>query len=112
MRIWLLLLALLAPVGTTAHLPLTGIPSPQVVLYELAPAPVVPAIKARAAILVDLDSGATLFARDEHGRLAPASLTKVVTVLTALDALGLPRGCGDGHRARHHAAGKRHAPRP
>src|SRR2546428_11600665 len=89
MRIWLLLLALLAPVGKTAHLPLTGIPSPQVVLYELAPAPVVPAIKARAAILVDLDSGATLFARDEHGRLAPASLTKVVTVLTALDALGL-----------------------
>ena len=89
MRIWLLLLALLAPVGTTAHLPLTGIPSGQVELYELAPVPVVPAIKARAAILVDLDSGATLFSRGEHGRLAPASLTKVVTVLTALDILGL-----------------------
>src|SRR2546426_6671533 len=89
MRIWLLLLALLARVGTASHLPLTGIPSAQFELYELAPAPAVPAIKARAAILVDLDSGATLFARDWHGRLEPWSLTKVVTVLTALDALGL-----------------------
>jgi len=89
MRIWLLLLALLAPVGTASHLPLTGIPSGQVELYELAPAPAVPAIKARAALLLDLDSGTTLFARDSHGRFPPASLTKVVTVLTALDLLGL-----------------------
>ena len=89
MRIWLLLLALLAPVGTASHLPLTGIPSAQVELYELATAPAVPAIKARSAILLDLDSGTTLFARDSHGRFPPASLTKVVTVLTALDLLGL-----------------------
>src|SRR6184192_3194787 len=91
MRIWLLLLALLAPVGTAAHLPLSGTPPGQVELYELAPAPAVPAIMARAAILLDLDSGTTLYARDAQGRFPPASLTKVVTVLTALDELGRGR---------------------
>src|SRR5439155_15806539 len=91
MRIWLLLLALLAPVGTTAHLPLTGIPSPQVVLYELAPAPVVPAIKARAAILVELDTGATLFARDGQSRPGRAGMRKGVTCQTALYPLGSDR---------------------
>src|SRR3989441_13351078 len=89
MRIWLLLLALLAPVGTAAHLPLTGTPPGQVELYELTPTPAVPATKARSAILLDLDSGTTLFSHDAHGRFPPASLTKVVTVLTALDVLGL-----------------------
>src|SRR3989440_9630462 len=89
MRIWLLLLALLAPAGTAAPRPLTGPPPGQVELYELPPAPAVPAIRARAAILLDLDSGATLYARDAQERFPPASLTKVVTVLTALDVLGL-----------------------
>src|SRR5437867_5119534 len=89
MRIWLLLLALLAPAGTAPHLPLTGTPPGQVELYELTPAPAVPAIRARAAILLDLDSGTTLYARDAQGRFPPASLTKVVTVLTALDVLAL-----------------------
>src|SRR5205823_8936772 len=89
MGIWLLLIALLAPVTTAPHLPLTGVPSGQVELYELAPAPARPAIKARAAILLDLDSGKTLFALDAHGRLPPASLTKVLTALVALDVLRL-----------------------
>src|SRR5438067_10502982 len=89
MRIWLLLLALLAPVGTAAHLRLTGpAPGPDE-LSELTPAPAVPAIRARAAILLDLASGTTLYARDAQGRFPAASLTKVVTVLTALDVLGL-----------------------
>src|SRR5436309_15604424 len=89
MRIWLLLLALLAPAGTAAHLPLTGTPPGQVELYELTPAPAVPAIRARAAILLDLDSGTTLYPRDAQLRFPPASLTKVATLLTPLDVLGL-----------------------
>src|SRR5256886_14602393 len=88
MRIWLLLLALLAPAGTAAHLPLTGTPPGQVELYELTPAPAVPAIRARAAIVIDLDSGTTLYARDAQGRFPPASLAKGGTVLTALDVVG------------------------
>src|SRR3989454_9445561 len=88
MRIWLLLLAMLTPVAAQSHLPVTG--PAAVELYELAPtAPPAPVIKARSAILVDLDSGKTLYQLDPHGRHAPASLTKVVTALVALDYLRL-----------------------
>jgi len=86
MRIWLLLLALLMPVTAESHLPVTG--SSPVELYELAPTPQ-PVIKARSALLLDIDSGKILFQVDPHGRHAPASLTKVVTALVALDHLGL-----------------------
>src|SRR2546428_4857256 len=88
MRIWLLLLAMLTPVAAQSHLPVTG--PAAVELYELArTAPPAPVIKARSAILVDLDSGKTLFQVDPHGRHAPASLTKIVTALVALDHLRL-----------------------
>jgi D-alanyl-D-alanine carboxypeptidase len=86
MRIWLLLLALLMPVTAESHLPVTG--SSPVELYELAPTPP-PVIKARSALLLDVDSGKILFQVDPHGRHAPASLTKVVTALVALDHLRL-----------------------
>ena len=80
MRIWLLLLALLTPVTAQSHLSVTG--PAAVELYELAPmAPPAPIIKARSAVLVDLDSGKTLYQLDPHGRHAPASLTKIVTSL-------------------------------
>ncbi len=88
MPIWLLLLALLTPVAAESHLPVTG--PAAVELYELAPTPPPPpVIKARSAILVDLDSGKTLYQLDPHGRHAPASLTKIVTALVALDQLRL-----------------------
>ena len=88
MRIWLLLLALLMPVTAESHLAVTG--SLQVELYELAPTPPPPpVIKARSALLLDVDSGKILFQVDAHGRRAPASLTKVVTALVALDHLRL-----------------------
>jgi len=90
MEIWAIILALLAPMSGIWQLPATGVPPPKVEVFELArPAPTPPAIKARAAILVDLDSGITLFQFDPHGRHAPASLTKVVTALVALDHLRL-----------------------
>jgi len=88
MRIWLLLLALLTPVTAESHLPVTG--PAAVELYELAPTPPPPPVtKAKSAILVDLDSGKTLYQLDAHGRHAPASLTKIVTALVALDHLRL-----------------------
>ena len=88
MRIWLLLLALLTPVTAQSHLSVTG--PAAVELYELAPmAPPAPIIKARSAVLVDLDSGKTLYQVDPHGRHAPASLTKVVTAMVTLDHLRL-----------------------
>src|SRR5438874_3076665 len=86
MRIWLLLLALLTPVTAQSHLSVTG--PAAVELYELAPM-AAPVIKARSAILVDLDSGKTLHQLDPHGRHAPASLTKIITALVTLDHLRL-----------------------
>lgn len=88
MPTWLLLLALLAPVIDESQLPPTGSPVPRVEVYELVrPAPPPPALKARAAIVIDLDTSAVLYELDAHGRHAPASLTKVVTALVALDVL-------------------------
>src|SRR5256884_5242947 len=88
MRIWLPLLALLTPVTAESHLPVTG--PAAVELYELVPTPPPPPVtKARSAILVDLDGGKTLYQLDAHGRHAPASLTKIVTALVALDHLRL-----------------------
>jgi D-alanyl-D-alanine carboxypeptidase len=90
MGIWLLLLALLGPVATGAGLPATGSLRQSVEVYELVrPAPAPPSIKARSAILLDLDSGAVLFQLDAHGRRAPASLLKVATALVALEHLRL-----------------------
>ena len=88
MQVWAIIVALLAPVSTMGQLPATGPPSPTVQVYERA-RPVPPTIKARAAIVLDLDTGSTLYRLDPHGRHAPASLTKVVTALVALDHLGL-----------------------
>ena len=48
-------------------------------------------VTAQAGIVVDLDSGQVLWARDEHGARAPASLTKLMTVLVALSLAPLDR---------------------
>lgn len=89
MGIWLLLLALLNPVATGPGPPVTGSATQSVEVYELVrPAPAPPVIKARSAILLDLDSGGSLYQRDAQGRHAPASLLKVATALVALEHLG------------------------
>src|SRR5436190_1413987 len=97
MRIWLLLLALLTPVTAQSHLSVTG--PAAVELYELAPmAPPAPIIKARSAVLVDLDSGKTLYQVDPHGRHAPRHLRRA-------------HECEGGH-ARHGRHALRQPDRP
>ena len=46
-----------------------------------------PTLDAEAALVVDLDSGRPLFAMNSDQERAPASLTKVMTVLLALEAI-------------------------
>ena len=46
-------------------------------------------LHARSALLVDLDSNRVLWAKDPHLRRAPASLTKLMTALVALDLASL-----------------------
>jgi serine-type D-Ala-D-Ala carboxypeptidase (penicillin-binding protein 5/6) len=90
MGIWLLLLTLLNPVAAGSALPTTGSAAQRVEVYELVrPAPAPPIIKARSAIILDLDTGGVLYQLDAHGRHAPASLLKVATALVALEHLGL-----------------------
>jgi D-alanyl-D-alanine carboxypeptidase (penicillin-binding protein 5/6) len=45
-----------------------------------------PALTARAAIVVDVGSGDTLFEREADARLPPASTTKVLTAIVALES--------------------------
>jgi D-alanyl-D-alanine carboxypeptidase len=45
----------------------------------------VPAIKGQAAIVVDLNAGQILYQQNASGRLAEASLTKMVTAMVAVD---------------------------
>jgi len=44
-------------------------------------------VKADAYILMDADSGKVLLAKNEHKRLPPASMTKLMTLLLAVEAL-------------------------
>ena len=44
-------------------------------------------VKAEAYILIDADSGKVLLAKNEHKRLPPASMTKLMTLLLAVEAM-------------------------
>jgi D-alanyl-D-alanine carboxypeptidase len=51
----------------------------------LAAAPLAPTIAAGNAIVLDPDTKLALFERDSHERVAPASLTKIMTALVAIE---------------------------
>ncbi|MGE3272658.1 MAG: D-alanyl-D-alanine carboxypeptidase family protein, partial [Chloroflexota bacterium] len=63
-------------------------PPPDVVVADEPPTP---APRARAAIVVDADTGAVLYERNARAELAPASLTKMVTALVAVERSPLDR---------------------
>lgn len=46
-----------------------------------------PDILAKAALLVDANTGAVVYAKNEHQELYPASLTKIMTALLTLEAI-------------------------
>lgn len=53
--------------------------------YPLLKNKFVPDILAQAAIVIDKDSGVVIYAKNENLRFSPASTTKIMTALTALD---------------------------
>jgi D-alanyl-D-alanine carboxypeptidase len=61
--------------------PATPTPAPPVLVRELPP----PRITAEMAVVIDEASGAILYGRDEHREVAPASLTKIVTAMVAIE---------------------------
>ena len=82
----MVLVAMLMPVA--ASMPASGPSAEAVQVYELVqPAPAPPALKARAGIVIDMDTSQVLYQLNPHGRLPEASLTKVVTALVALDLM-------------------------
>lgn len=63
-----------------------------------------PILSSQGAFAVDLDSGVSLYDKNSNTQLLPASTTKIVTALTALDYFRLddilitPKSSVDGHR--------------
>ncbi len=59
----------------------------QIHVFGDRPAPF--ALDAKAAIMIDADTGAVLYAYNEHEKMQPASLAKIMTFYLTLDALKL-----------------------
>lgn len=79
-----------------------------------AAAPKPPKINANAAILMDAKTGEVLFAQNIHKRYAPASTTKVLTAILAIESGRLDeevevslRAAGTGGSSMHLYAGQR-----
>jgi D-alanyl-D-alanine carboxypeptidase len=74
------------PSPTPTPVPPTPTPLPPTPI----PQPVPPFdVSARAIAIIEAPCGALIYGRDEHASLAPASLTKIVTALTAIDRVNL-----------------------
>ena len=66
-----------------------------------------PEVKAKSALLMDIASGTVLYEQDAHKPLAPASVTKVMTMLLIMEAIDSGRiGWDDTVTASEEAASK------
>ena len=81
-----------------------------VLLLGLLPIPAKAAdlgVEAKSALLMDVATGTVLFAQNEHEALAPASVTKVMTMLLIMEAIDSGKiGWGDSVTASESAAAK------
>lgn len=48
-------------------------------------------VSAPSALLMEKETGTVLFAKDEHAKLEPASVTKVMTLLLTMEAIDAGR---------------------
>ncbi|MBI2095097.1 MAG: D-alanyl-D-alanine carboxypeptidase [Candidatus Omnitrophica bacterium] len=58
---------------------------------EARPRSKTPSLSARSAVILDADNGGVLFSKNPHLRLPPASTTKVMTVILAMERLPFDR---------------------
>lgn len=64
-------------------------------------------VSAKSALLMDVSTGTVLFEKDSHTQLAPASVTKVMTMLLIMEAIDSGTlGWDDTVTASEHAAAK------
>jgi D-alanyl-D-alanine carboxypeptidase (penicillin-binding protein 5/6) len=73
------------PVAPKVHQEAPAIPLTSIHVAGNRPAPF--ALDAKAAIMIDADTGAVLYAYNEHDKMQPASLAKIMTFYLSLDAL-------------------------
>ncbi len=73
------------PVAPKAHEDAPAIPLTSIKVLGDRPAPF--ALDAKAAFMIDADTGAVLYAYNEHEKMQPASLAKIMTFYISLDAL-------------------------
>jgi D-alanyl-D-alanine carboxypeptidase len=70
----------------------TAVPTPAPTATPVVPPPrlarevAAPRISAQMAVVIDEASGAVLYGRDENREVAPASLTKILTAMVAIEA--------------------------
>src|SRR5208282_5357735 len=60
---------------------------PLTAIHVLGDRPAPFALDAKAAMMIDADTGAVLYAFNEHQKMQPASLAKIMTFYLTLDAL-------------------------
>jgi D-alanyl-D-alanine carboxypeptidase (penicillin-binding protein 5/6) len=73
------------PVAAQPHEDVSIVPLTSIHVLGDRPAPF--ALDARAATMIDADTGAVLYAYNEHEKMQPASLAKIMTFYLTLDAL-------------------------
>jgi serine-type D-Ala-D-Ala carboxypeptidase (penicillin-binding protein 5/6) len=73
------------PVAKAAPVEAPAVPLTSIHVLGDRPAPF--ALDAKAAIMIDADTGAVLYAYNEHQKMQPASLAKIMTFYLSLDAL-------------------------
>jgi len=73
------------PVAAQSHEDVSIVPLTSIHVLGDRPAPF--ALDARAAMMIDADTGAVLYAYNEHEKMQPASLAKIMTFYLTLDAL-------------------------
>jgi serine-type D-Ala-D-Ala carboxypeptidase (penicillin-binding protein 5/6) len=71
-----------------------------------APPPPPPGTTMQAGVLLDMESGNVLWAHDEKAMRAPASLTKILTALVAIENSDLNKQGVISHAARNVAGGR------
>jgi D-alanyl-D-alanine carboxypeptidase (penicillin-binding protein 5/6) len=73
------------PVAPKVHEEAPAVPLSSIHVLGNRPAPF--ALDAKAAIMIDADTGTVLYAYNEHDKMQPASLAKIMTFYLSLDAL-------------------------
>jgi D-alanyl-D-alanine carboxypeptidase (penicillin-binding protein 5/6) len=73
------------PVAPKVHQEAPAVPLTSIHVLGDRPAPF--ALDAKAAMMIDADTGAVLYAYNEHDKMQPASLAKIMTFYLSLDAL-------------------------